>query len=51
MTGFLVNPHDKSIQIVGTIDTTAIQALLGINFPVDEVHMYPGVVKTFRKTL
>jgi hypothetical protein len=38
-----------TIQIVGELNLEAIKLLIGVEFPVPEVHMYPGAIKHAKK--
>ena len=46
---YTVDPNATSIQVVGKIDTTKINRLLGLNLPDVEVFMYPGAIKHVKK--
>ncbi|HIW31194.1 MAG TPA: hypothetical protein IAA29_00255 [Candidatus Paenibacillus intestinavium] len=46
---YTVDPNSSQIQTVGKLDTAAIKRLIGIDLPVSEVYMYPGVIKHIKK--
>ncbi|MFB5762300.1 PBECR3 domain-containing polyvalent protein [Paenibacillus medicaginis] len=46
---YTIDIHATETQIVGKLDTVKIKSLLGIDFPVAEVRMYPGAIKHIKR--
>ena len=49
MADYSININATTTQIVGQLNIMAIKALTGIDFPLAEVHMYPGAIKHVKR--
>ncbi|MGZ4135584.1 MAG: PBECR3 domain-containing polyvalent protein, partial [Tumebacillaceae bacterium] len=49
MQKYTIDPHGTERQVVGFLNATVLNSLLGTNLPDAEVIMYPGFVKHVRK--